>query len=68
MDRVQQGKLTTLLKKMFCKCNNPNYLLCGSNNFKLSSLRSQKLIFSKETSPTVQLQRGIVCLLNNFEW
>ena len=66
MDRVQHGKLTTLLNNNVCKCSNPNYLL-WSNILKLSLLKPIT-DFLKETSPTVELQRGIVYPLNNSEW
>ena len=66
MDRVQ-GKLTTLLNNnVFCKCNNDNYLL-WCNNLKLSLTKPKLTFFCKETS-TVELQRGIVCPVNNSEW
>ena len=66
MERVQQGKLTTLFKSNVFKCNNLNYLL-RSNNLKLS-FSKPKTDFLKETSATVEMQRGRVCPLNNSEW
>ena len=45
MDRVQQGKLTTLLKKSFVNVTMPNYLL-WCNNLNLS-LTKPKIDFWK---------------------